>query len=525
MSGKPSPETHSDPLVRIVKRRGASSQGIESGGSGRGEPVEHVEIPPTHEAGYEGGPRDTTFLRSYESHVAQRLWIGEDRGTLKVLTHGRKLKRPEDDYIWDIIDDSGLGPLIEGTHSMVDRSLVSAFTERWHRETSSFHLPVGEMTITLDDVSTLLHLPVTRRLFSLPALSREDAKQLPVSALKVSLVDAITETEITRGVYARLSWLRDVYNSNILSQNLNAAARAYLLHLVGCTIFADKSATVVRVTYLELFRDLRTMGNIAWGAAALAYLYEQLKDASCHNTRQLAGYTTLLQAWILEHFPHIMHIERSLDYGQGMPLCRRLRPHRPVGDVVSIRQYLDRIRHEDIIWTPYLPFPHLPDRVLRQYDHIQGIPSSPHDQLPVPPMTDIHDHYLHYEDHLLDASRRGPVVTHAGECIRGYLDWFRTVSHPYIIPHQEKVHDPLPPTLLVYREEGTSTGTQNSTTHEGITQRLQALLRTDMCIAGSDGERLTQEALSMAQVGMQSQCTRISRTYQHKRRGGDGLTS
>ncbi|KAJ1385233.1 hypothetical protein SESBI_41824 [Sesbania bispinosa] len=191
-----------------------------------------------------------------------------------------------------------------------------------------------------------------------------------------------------------------------------------------------------------------------------------------------------------------------------MPLCRRLRLHHAVGDVVSVRQYLDRIRHEDIIWTPYVSyrlyrpfhdiywyygyiscgssFPHLPDRVLRQYGHIQGIPPSPHDQLPVPPMTDIHDHYLHYEDHLLDAGRRGPVATRVGECIHGYLDWFRTVSHPYIIPHQERVHDPLPPTLPVYREEGTSTGTQSSIAHE----RMQALLRTDMCTSGSDGERL-----------------------------------
>ncbi|KAJ1375374.1 Aminotransferase-like, plant mobile domain [Sesbania bispinosa] len=237
----------------MPKRRGASSRGIETGGSVGGEPVErvrpiasarqrkrsqhveqHVEQeveippPPTEEAGYEGGPRDTTPLRSYESHVAQRLWTGEDRGTLKVVTHGRKLKRPEDDYIRDIIDDSGLGPLIEGIHSMVDRSLVSAFTERWHRETSSFHLPVGEMTITLDDVSTLLHLPVTGRLFSLPALSREDAKQLLVSALKVSHAEATTETEITRGAYVRLSWLRDVYKSNIESRNLNAAALSLL---------------------------------------------------------------------------------------------------------------------------------------------------------------------------------------------------------------------------------------------------------------------------------------------------------
>ena len=35
--------------------------------------------------------------------------------------------------------------------------------ERWHQVTSSFHLPVEEMTITLDDVSCLLHLPLIGR--------------------------------------------------------------------------------------------------------------------------------------------------------------------------------------------------------------------------------------------------------------------------------------------------------------------------------------------------------------------------
>ncbi|XP_073223572.1 protein MAINTENANCE OF MERISTEMS-like [Cicer arietinum] len=41
---------------------------------------------------------------------------------------------------------------------MADAGLISAFVERWHRETSSFHLPFGEMSITLDDVATLLHI-------------------------------------------------------------------------------------------------------------------------------------------------------------------------------------------------------------------------------------------------------------------------------------------------------------------------------------------------------------------------------
>ena len=43
----------------------------------------------------------------------------------------------------------------------VDSSLLSGLLERWRPETHTFHLPVGEMTITLDDVSCLWALPIT----------------------------------------------------------------------------------------------------------------------------------------------------------------------------------------------------------------------------------------------------------------------------------------------------------------------------------------------------------------------------
>ncbi|KAJ1416098.1 Aminotransferase-like, plant mobile domain [Sesbania bispinosa] len=555
--GRPCPDRYTDTSVRsMVKRKGARG---EDGSPSRGrdyaqerirptasaralraqqpkQPLQHDDPSPTEEVSqqvvYEGGPRDTSLLRLYESHVARHLWLGEDRGTLKVITHGRKLRRPKNDYVRDIVDDSGLGPLVEGTHSLVDRSLLSVFVERWHKDTSNFHMPVGEMTITLDDVNSLLHIPVHGRFFFLPSLGKDEAKELLVTLLGVSYSDAHEEIEYTRGPSVRLSWLRSVYENKVEENHLTYTARAYLLHLVGCTIFTDKSASNVRVQYLEMFRVLASVGHIAWGAVALAYLYEQLNEA-----------------------------KRSPNYVQGMPLSRRLRPHRPVGDVVNVRQYLDRTivdtsrmnrdcdtDESDIVWTPYIthityrpfhdvcwyygyitsggaPLPHLPDRVLRQYGHVQSIPPSPHVEFPVPPSADVHAHFLHYHDHLLDES-----ITHVGECTQGYLDWFRLVSHPYLIPHEDRVHDPLPRRVpKVGGSQDIPSGAPEDSSHHvlfaGITERLQSLLSTDMCVPGSDGELLTHEALRMAQLGQQYECKRITSTYQRRRRGGDSSTS
>jgi len=76
------------------------------------------------------------------------------------------------------------------------------------------------------------------------------------------------------GAQVRLSWLRDLYNNCCKNQLWEFTARAYLLYLVGCTIFANKSTIFVRTHYLELFRDLPTCRKYVWGIAALVYFYE-----------------------------------------------------------------------------------------------------------------------------------------------------------------------------------------------------------------------------------------------------------
>jgi hypothetical protein len=49
-----------------------------------------------------------------------------------------------------------------------DRSLLTALVDRWRPETHTFHMPVGEMAPTLQDVSFLLGLPCAGAPVSVP---------------------------------------------------------------------------------------------------------------------------------------------------------------------------------------------------------------------------------------------------------------------------------------------------------------------------------------------------------------------
>lgn len=42
----------------------------------------------------------------------------------------------------------------------MNRGLITVFAEWWHSETCTFHLAQGEMTITLEDVWRILHIPI-----------------------------------------------------------------------------------------------------------------------------------------------------------------------------------------------------------------------------------------------------------------------------------------------------------------------------------------------------------------------------
>ncbi|XP_058756320.1 protein MAIN-LIKE 1-like [Vicia villosa] len=219
---------------------------------------------------YPGGPSDKSILTAYADHVAFRIWQDE-RPMLKLTSHGSMLKNfpegPMLEKVARIIRDFHLLDFDGCSLTMLDAPLLLAFVERWHPETSSFHLLFWEMTVTLDDVHALFHLPIAGTFFTPVNRDQTTAMQMVRDALEFDELVVLKEFGDTWGFHLRMSWLRKVYQQLVDAGRYEAAARAYMLHLVACTLFADKYAYYIDVHYLTPFSDLDTPCMVIYRAS------------------------------------------------------------------------------------------------------------------------------------------------------------------------------------------------------------------------------------------------------------------
>ena len=210
------------------------------------------------------------------------------------------------------------------------------------------------MSPTLDDVSVILGIPMIGKLVSCKKLSNVDAANLLVEALGVAIDEANVALKVARGQSIDVEWLRQRFGSVSDADNDNTiecAARAYLLYLLGCALFADKTGTRVSVVYLSFLMDLQLVVSYAWGAAALAFFYRQLGITTRYAVKQMARYMTLLETWIYEHFvgarPH-----PNLDHKEDQPRVFRWISRTQSGSSTSIlqrlREDLDRLEAHDV---------------------------------------------------------------------------------------------------------------------------------------------------------------------------------
>ncbi|XP_058748813.1 protein MAIN-LIKE 1-like [Vicia villosa] len=149
----------------------------------------------------------------------------------------------------------------QDNYNTISHGIQGAFVKRWHKESSSFHFPVGEMTNTLDDVACLLHILIRGRFLNHSCITRDVAIEWIVDYLGAQPEKAVERCSSTNGAHTKFSFLKDLYHDHFItttdSENegddffvqyhCQYALRCYVMFLVGTSHFVDKSANYVDV--------------------------------------------------------------------------------------------------------------------------------------------------------------------------------------------------------------------------------------------------------------------------------------
>ncbi|XP_073304170.1 serine/threonine-protein phosphatase 7 long form homolog [Primulina huaijiensis] len=255
-----------------------------------------------------------------------------------------------------------------------DNHLLTAIVERWRRETHTFHLTVGEATITLPDVALIWGLNIDG---------------MPITGVDTA------------------------YNKHTLQQRCAT--------WLGFTPTSSQiKGAAVKLMYLQFFENIEMVNTFSWGSAVLAYLYRELCDTSMRLKVDLCGPVQILQILVWSRITLLcpdkaqqvyISEEQAGDVLQGLPFppygARWRRgfswTHTVHHSVRIMRDMLDMMVEGQFLWTVYdMESPevggildgdrihlcrsacalinfhivemHRPERCLRQFGMLQGIP-------------------------------------------------------------------------------------------------------------------------------------------------------
>jgi hypothetical protein len=215
---------------------------------------------------------------------------------------------------------------------------LTALVDRWHVETHTFHLPCGEMTVTLEDWAMITGLPLNGK----PVTGKIEAhkfRDMVEQLLGVRPPDKVEGEKGSKTGGLKTTWLQThfrelpegaddvtvqrlyLYTNFPLPTFLLCAfisispsdsslvfyryARAYIMWIFGKVLFPDSGGSDVSWMYLPLLREWDEAGRYSWGSASLAYLYRQLDEACRRSkgTSNMGGCVLGLQVWMWERLP------------------------------------------------------------------------------------------------------------------------------------------------------------------------------------------------------------------------------
>ena len=176
-------------------------------------------------------------------------------------------------------------------HIIIDWPLITCLVERWRPETHTFHVPVEEMMIKLQDVAIILSLRVSG-----PPVTGTCV--LDVAELCGELLGVTPPADALRGSAISIRWLCQQLSTPGLDADevdLERSARGFILALMGSFLFANKKGVHVHLCFLPLLRDLTQTSTYSWGGTVLAHTYRELCRASLDRRCGISGCIMLIQ--------------------------------------------------------------------------------------------------------------------------------------------------------------------------------------------------------------------------------------
>ncbi|XP_027337444.1 protein MAIN-LIKE 2-like [Abrus precatorius] len=239
------------------------------------------------------GPEDPSLLLLQNIHVSKHIWDGRDHPILKVRKR-QFISAGLDDVPEEILPHLELAGFTSITHVCqfpLDFLLITALVERWRLETHTFHLPPGECTITLQDISVLLGLRINGR----PVIA-------PIGSNYADIVEESLGIRPSRadfvGSFLKTSWLDQHFTHVTMHAHnplqITRFARAYMLRLIGGFMLSDHSSSKVSVRYLPLLENFTVTDEYSWGSAVLRFLYRELYMVTNIDRHGLGGMAALL---------------------------------------------------------------------------------------------------------------------------------------------------------------------------------------------------------------------------------------
>lgn len=177
---------------------------------------------------------------------------------LKLVNYDWKileLEQPIVAQFFNVTRYSGLVRLCFVVCMTINHNMQTTFAKKQHLEKTFFKLPIGEMTITLDDISCRLHLSI--RIISHGRTDREEDIEMMVTYFRDGPTKASKKVADTRCARERfifyfwknlykdyMQWAQDVKGDDLqVDYHRTCVLRCYLLFFVGTSMFMDKNST------------------------------------------------------------------------------------------------------------------------------------------------------------------------------------------------------------------------------------------------------------------------------------------